>query len=145
MKQTYTTEDARQLSVLQRKCIFPDELKLDIYSDEYTFTSCMKECRIAKCLRFCKCIPPFYKPLGKFAYILWVYLLAWGAHTYNRDVSQFSLCGFECSSLLPESTSLWYTTLITKKRDIFAMDVYHKLSYVYMLILPCPLSIIMKR
>lgn len=67
MKQTYTTEDARQLSVLQRKCIFPDELKLNIYSDEYTFTSCMKECRIEKCLRFCKCIPPFYKPLSKFA------------------------------------------------------------------------------
>lgn len=42
MKQTYTTDDARQLSIAQRKCIFSDEIKLDIYEEEYTFTSCMK-------------------------------------------------------------------------------------------------------
>lgn len=63
MKQTYTTEDARQLSIVQRKCIFPDEVRLDIYNDdEYTFTSCMKECRIKKCMKLCKCVPPFYRP-----------------------------------------------------------------------------------
>ncbi|XP_037027868.1 sodium channel protein Nach isoform X2 [Bradysia coprophila] len=61
MKQTYTTEDAKQLSIVQRKCIFPEEVKLDIYSDEYTFTSCMKECRIKKSMKFCKCVPPFYR------------------------------------------------------------------------------------
>lgn len=42
MKQTYTTDDARQLSIAQRKCIFTDEVKLDFYEEEYTFTSCMK-------------------------------------------------------------------------------------------------------
>lgn len=63
LKQTYTTEDARQLSIGQRKCIFPDEVKLDIYNEEYTFTSCMKECRLKKSMKFCRCIPPFYRPI----------------------------------------------------------------------------------
>lgn len=65
MKQTYTTKDAKQLSIGQRKCIFPDEIKLDIYTEEYTFTSCMKECRMKKSMKFCKCIAPFYPPIGK--------------------------------------------------------------------------------
>lgn len=69
MKQTYTTEDAKQLSIVQRKCIFPDEVKLDIYRNEYTFTACMKECRINKCMKFCKCLPPFYIARGKFKLI----------------------------------------------------------------------------
>ncbi|XP_001664229.2 sodium channel protein Nach [Aedes aegypti] len=62
MKETYTTEDARQLSTGQRKCIFPDEVKLKYYWDDYTFSGCMKECRMQKCLQYCKCIPPFYAP-----------------------------------------------------------------------------------
>lgn len=45
MKQTYTTEQARQLSVSQRKCIFEDERKMNYRSEEYTFTGCMRECR----------------------------------------------------------------------------------------------------
>lgn len=72
MKETYTTEDARQLSVVQRKCIFSDEIRLEIYDDEkYTFTSCMKECRIQKCLKFCRCVPPFYKPIRKCCKGVW--------------------------------------------------------------------------
>lgn len=62
MKQTYTTEDARQLSIGQRKCIFPDEVKLKYYNDEYTFSGCMRECRLRKSLQLCKCVPPFYAP-----------------------------------------------------------------------------------
>ncbi|XP_052567592.1 sodium channel protein Nach [Culex pipiens pallens] len=62
MKQTYTTEDARQLSIGQRKCIFPDEVQLRYYQDDYTFSGCMKECRLKKCLKYCGCIPPFYAP-----------------------------------------------------------------------------------
>ncbi|XP_041769946.1 sodium channel protein Nach [Anopheles merus] len=63
MKQTYTTEDAQQLSIGQRKCIFPDEEKLQYYQDKYTFSGCMKECRISKSLKYCKCVPPFYAPV----------------------------------------------------------------------------------
>lgn len=65
MKQTYTTDDARQLSTGQRKCYFPDEFTLEFYRDEYTFTSCMKECRIRKCIEFCGCVPPFYGSIRK--------------------------------------------------------------------------------
>ena len=34
-KSTYTTEDAKQLSIKQRRCVFADELKL-ITNDVYT-------------------------------------------------------------------------------------------------------------
>uniref|UniRef100_A0A182N1I6 Uncharacterized protein n=1 Tax=Anopheles dirus TaxID=7168 RepID=A0A182N1I6_9DIPT len=62
MKQTYTTEDAQQLSIGQRKCIFPEEEKLQYYQDAYTFSGCMKECRISKSYKHCRCVPPFYAP-----------------------------------------------------------------------------------
>jgi acid-sensing ion channel, other len=63
MKQTYTTDDARQLTIEQRKCIFADEVKLKYYKDdEYSFSACMKQCRMEKANKLCKCIPPFYTP-----------------------------------------------------------------------------------
>lgn len=63
MKQTYTTDDARQLTIGQRKCIFPDEIKLKYYKDDiYSFSACMKYCRMKKANKLCKCIPPFYMP-----------------------------------------------------------------------------------
>ncbi|XP_046802644.1 sodium channel protein Nach [Lucilia cuprina] len=62
-KNTYTTDDARQLSIGQRKCIFHDEIKLKYFPEEYTFSSCMKECRMKKAIKLCKCNPPFYKPI----------------------------------------------------------------------------------
>ncbi|XP_034490359.1 sodium channel protein Nach [Drosophila innubila] len=63
-KNTYTTDDARQLSIGQRKCIFSDEVKLNYFTDAYTFSSCMKQCRMAKAIMLCKCNPPFYKPIN---------------------------------------------------------------------------------
>ncbi|XP_054729475.1 sodium channel protein Nach [Anastrepha obliqua] len=62
-KQTYTTDDARQLTIGQRKCIFYDEVKLKYFPEGYTFSSCMKECRMKRAIKFCKCNPPFYKPI----------------------------------------------------------------------------------
>lgn len=65
MKQTYTTEDAEQLTVTQRKCIFPDlnEVKLTYYKDDnYSLSSCMKECRMDQAFTFCSCVLPFYAP-----------------------------------------------------------------------------------
>ncbi|XP_017112672.1 sodium channel protein Nach [Drosophila elegans] len=63
-KNTYTTDDARQLSIGQRKCIFSDEVKLKYFPDAYTFSSCMKQCRMNKAIKLCKCNPPFYKPIA---------------------------------------------------------------------------------
>ncbi|TDG40555.1 hypothetical protein AWZ03_013028 [Drosophila navojoa] len=63
-KNTYTTDDARQLSIGQRKCIFRDEVKLNYFPDSYTFSSCMKQCRMTKAIKLCKCNPSFYKPIN---------------------------------------------------------------------------------
>ncbi|XP_034660727.1 sodium channel protein Nach [Drosophila subobscura] len=63
-KNTYTTDDARQLSIGQRKCIFSDEVKLNYFPEAYTFSSCMKQCRMNKAIKLCKCNPPFYKPIN---------------------------------------------------------------------------------
>jgi amiloride-sensitive sodium channel len=63
MKQTYTTDDARQLTIAQRKCIFPDEKRLKYYKDDvYSFSQCMKQCRMDRAQFFCSCIPSFYMP-----------------------------------------------------------------------------------
>lgn len=72
MKQTYTTNDARQLTIGQRKCIFPNEKKLKYYNDDYTFSGCMRQCRIQKCINFCKCVPPFYQISCNFLFITYL-------------------------------------------------------------------------
>ncbi|XP_066994081.2 sodium channel protein Nach-like [Anabrus simplex] len=58
-KQTYTTEDARQLSIRQRRCVFPDEIKLDTDS-MYTYGACMTQCRMRLARKMCNCVPFFY-------------------------------------------------------------------------------------
>jgi acid-sensing ion channel, other len=63
MKQTYTTTDAEQLTVGQRKCIFQDEVDLNYFkNDVYSLSACMIQCRMKKANKLCKCIPPFYVP-----------------------------------------------------------------------------------
>ncbi|KAL0892231.1 hypothetical protein ABMA27_015417 [Loxostege sticticalis] len=59
VKHTYTTEDARQLSIRQRRCIFADEQKLET-SSIYTYSTCMRQCRMQRSRSFCKCVPHFY-------------------------------------------------------------------------------------
>ncbi|XP_072940542.1 sodium channel protein Nach [Epargyreus clarus] len=59
VKHTYTTEDARQLSIRQRRCVFADELKLET-SDVYTYSACMRQCRMKRSRSYCKCVPHFY-------------------------------------------------------------------------------------
>lgn len=63
MKQTYTTADAGQLTVGQRKCIFQGEIEVNYYkNDTYSLSVCMKNCRMLNAAKLCKCILPFYKP-----------------------------------------------------------------------------------
>jgi acid-sensing ion channel, other len=69
MKQTYTTEDADELTVKQRKCIFQYENHVNYFkeNDIYSLTSCMTKCRMDKAQKYCNCIPPFYAPAsGKY-------------------------------------------------------------------------------
>lgn len=62
-KHTYTVDDARQLSISQRRCIFHDEQKLVIQS-RFSYSACMMQCRMETALRFCECVPNFYKRVG---------------------------------------------------------------------------------
>ncbi|KAJ0179941.1 hypothetical protein K1T71_004532 [Dendrolimus kikuchii] len=62
VKHTYTTEDARQLSIRQRRCVFADEQHLET-SNVYTYSACMRQCRMQKSRSLCKCVPHFYPAL----------------------------------------------------------------------------------
>ncbi|CAH0555414.1 unnamed protein product [Brassicogethes aeneus] len=63
VKQTYTTEDTKQLSVKQRHCAFDKEIPLQ-FGEGYTYTTCTVQCRINIAFKLCNCIPHFY-PLVK--------------------------------------------------------------------------------
>jgi hypothetical protein len=64
---TYTTEEARELDVHQRKCRFPEDNNLRI-SPVYTFNFCQMECRMKIARGFCGCVPHFYRKIGMYAY-----------------------------------------------------------------------------
>ncbi|KAF5285681.1 hypothetical protein FQR65_LT13066 [Abscondita terminalis] len=65
MKQTYTTDDTRQLSIKQRHCIFENEIKLKI-DHMYTYTACTRQCRMENSKKFCGCVPHFYAEIDTF-------------------------------------------------------------------------------
>ncbi|VVC96463.1 unnamed protein product, partial [Leptidea sinapis] len=73
VKHTYTTEDARQLSVRQRRCVFPDEQRLET-STTYTYTACMRQCRMQRSRSYCKCVPHFYPSIMSFGGIAGLFL-----------------------------------------------------------------------
>jgi len=60
---TYTTLEAREMSIQQRKCRYPDENNLRI-SPIYTFNFCQMECRMKIARQKCDCIPHFYRKTG---------------------------------------------------------------------------------
>jgi amiloride-sensitive sodium channel len=64
VKHTYTMEDVRQLSIKQRHCIFPNEIKL-LTGGNYTYGACMMECRMKRAFALCKCLPFFYPEIRK--------------------------------------------------------------------------------
>ncbi|XP_026475305.1 sodium channel protein Nach [Ctenocephalides felis] len=68
VKETYTTSDASQLSISQRRCVFENEMTDFSKTEKYTFSACMRQCRIARCLEFCSCIPHFYPKTGNQRY-----------------------------------------------------------------------------
>ena len=65
VKETYTTEDARQLTVKQRRCVFDDEIKLPT-DNVYTYSSCTRHCRMTESRKRCGCVPHFYQELDAF-------------------------------------------------------------------------------
>lgn len=61
MQETISDITVRELRKKQRKCLFKDEANFKYFKDdEYSYTTCMKECRIKKALNICGCLPPVY-------------------------------------------------------------------------------------
>ncbi|XP_013164429.1 PREDICTED: uncharacterized protein LOC106115545 [Papilio xuthus] len=50
------------LSIGQRRCRFPHENNLK-HNAIYTYTLCRMECRIKLCLKYCGCVPHFYRTI----------------------------------------------------------------------------------
>ncbi|KAK7603514.1 hypothetical protein V9T40_003513 [Parthenolecanium corni] len=69
-KETYTTEDVRQLSIQQRHCVFPDEIPL-MTDAIYSFGACLTECRMRISQRICDCVPIFYPEIGEYKHCTW--------------------------------------------------------------------------
>lgn len=74
----------------QRKCLFEDEKKLKV-NDEYSYLSCLNDCRVQNIIKLCQCIPYFYIHLGQCFSILFA------KFRETSNVNQF--CAF---SALPE-------------------------------------------
>ncbi|OWR48797.1 hypothetical protein KGM_210227 [Danaus plexippus plexippus] len=56
----YTSPEAARLSVGQRRCRFLHENSLK-HNSVYTYNMCRMECRLRLCLKYCKCVPFFYR------------------------------------------------------------------------------------
>ncbi|XP_069675741.1 sodium channel protein Nach-like [Periplaneta americana] len=95
-KETYTTADSRQLTIRQRKCVFPEEIKLET-DTYYTFSACMTQCRMRYARRKCKCIPPFYRILPGYKYcdLKGLGCLAEFAHMFQENGLKCK-CTFAC-------------------------------------------------
>lgn len=104
MKETYTTEDSRQLTVTQRRCIFPNEKELNFHQEkdeEYSLSACMKLCRMKRATNFCKCIPPFYAPQknSKFPYCTLESMTCINDYASNiTDITKCSDCQLSCDN-----------------------------------------------
>lgn len=61
MQETISDFTVRELRLKQRKCLFENEAKFKYYkNDPYSYSTCMKECRIDRALKICGCLPPVY-------------------------------------------------------------------------------------
>ncbi|CAG9772263.1 unnamed protein product [Ceutorhynchus assimilis] len=67
VKSTYTTEDTRQLTMKQRKCVFEGEVKLKV-DKIYTYTACSIQCRMDIAQERCGCVPFFYPKVPGYSY-----------------------------------------------------------------------------
>ncbi|XP_063531962.1 sodium channel protein Nach [Cydia strobilella] len=105
VKHTYTTEDARQLSIRQRRCVFADEQTLET-SDIYTYSACMRQCRMQRSRASCRCVPHFYPKIPGYRYCTILELECIANHmTSITDVSGCA-CELGCSHTVYEVEKL---------------------------------------
>lgn len=72
-------------------------------TEKYTFSACMRQCRIARCLEFCSCIPHFYPKTGN-QELLWFIIIHFIYHFFNLKL--FSVEGNQRYCALDELTCI---------------------------------------
>ncbi|EAT39390.1 AAEL008809-PA [Aedes aegypti] len=60
-----TSPQAIELSVSQRKCRFTHEAEVLQFSPVYSYNLCRMECRMRLAVKYCGCVPYFYRHVGK--------------------------------------------------------------------------------
>ncbi|XP_047985980.1 sodium channel protein Nach-like isoform X2 [Leguminivora glycinivorella] len=105
VKHTYTTEDARQLSVRQRRCVFADEQKLET-SNIYTYSACMRQCRMQQCRAACKCVPHFYPKIDGYRHCTVLELQCIAEHVDSITDVSWCNCELGCSHTVYEVEKL---------------------------------------
>ncbi|KAL1116505.1 hypothetical protein AAG570_004977 [Ranatra chinensis] len=98
---TYTTNDARQLSPKQRKCVFEDEIKLPTH-DKYSYWGCMTHCRMAYARSKCSCVPFFYHKVDGFPYCDVEGLSCLAEYTEDMGASMNCPCMLGCMNVVYE-------------------------------------------
>jgi amiloride-sensitive sodium channel len=105
VKQTYTTEDTRQLSIKQRHCIFSNELELQT-DNIYTYTACTRQCRMDNSMRMCKCVPHFYPQIGRYRHCNIQQLRCIWENVENIKAVDHCSCQLGCSNTVYEVEKL---------------------------------------
>ncbi|XP_073973573.1 amiloride-sensitive sodium channel pickpocket 23 isoform X2 [Rhodnius prolixus] len=104
-KTTYTTEESKQLSAKQRKCVFPYEVKLAT-APEYSYWACMSECRMKFALKKCSCVPYFYHKIDGFPYCNLDGLVCLSKYTDDFKKSLYCPCELGCMNTVYEVEKL---------------------------------------
>ncbi|XP_071453479.1 sodium channel protein Nach-like isoform X2 [Hetaerina americana] len=105
-KMTYTTLGARQLSIGQRHCIFPDELQLKLDPEGYTYSGCLRECHADEAMRLCDCIPPFVNEKGNYKQCDLRGLVCLAEHKEQLINSDACSCELDCKNTVYEVEKL---------------------------------------
>lgn len=59
-----TDKSVQSIPLKKRGCSFDGEVKLD-YEYQYSYGTCVSECRMDRIIDLCHCIPYFYRYSGK--------------------------------------------------------------------------------
>ncbi|EFA10172.2 sodium channel protein Nach [Tribolium castaneum] len=122
VKQTYTTEDTKQLSIKQRHCVFSDELKLQT-DNIYTYTACTRQCRMDNSMRLCKCVPFFYPQIGGYKHCSLLQLSCiWENLDSIKSVDR-CFCNLGCSNTVYEVEKLTEATGDSGRNELEARFV----------------------
>lgn len=105
VKETYTTEDARQLTIKQRRCIFENEIRLKT-DHMYTYTACTRQCRMETAMKKCGCVPHFYSAVDHFKHCKLSELKCIAENHNEIKAIDKCLCELGCSNTVYEVEKL---------------------------------------